>query len=140
MPARSTISVRIDRARFDRILHGHPKAADDALGALALEGQRIVVTSFNTSPPGRSYRRGSIVHVASQPGYPPNVDIGGLRAAIGVRRPGQLRRSIHTGNVEYAPYLEFGTTRMAARPFMRPMAAKLGDVSVRVFDRFLEKL
>lgn len=136
----STPYVRIDRARFDRILHQHPRAADDALGALALEGQRMVVNSFNTSRPGRQYKRGSRIHIASQPGSPPNVDTGVLRAAVGVRRPGALRRSIHTGQVEHAPWLEFGTTKMAARPFMRPMAAQLPRLSARVFDRFLERL
>lgn len=48
-------------------------------------------------------------------------------------RTGNLKNSIHTWRegpshyavgttVEYAPYVEFGTRRMAARPYLRPAA------------------
>jgi HK97 gp10 family phage protein len=96
---------------------------------------------------GRIYQRGNIVHQASSPGQPPAVDTGRLRASIsvnwvgsggsgvdedgnsletpadGVNQPGSSGgrfRVVVGSNVEYAPYLEFGTRRMAARPFLRP--------------------
>jgi len=51
-------------------------------------------------------------------------------------RTGRLRASIHTGkiedgvyyvgtNVHYAPYVEFGTRKMAARSYLRPAAKKV---------------
>lgn len=51
-------------------------------------------------------------------------------------RTGRLRGSIHTGslgkasyyvgtNVEYAPFVEFGTRKMTARPYLRPAAKKV---------------
>ena len=51
-------------------------------------------------------------------------------------RTGRLRASIHTGKIEegvyyvgtnvyYAPYVEFGTRKMAARPYLRPAAKKV---------------
>jgi len=51
-------------------------------------------------------------------------------------RTGRLRASIHTGkiedgvyyvgtNVHYAPYVEFGTRKMAAQPYLRPAAKKV---------------
>jgi len=54
-------------------------------------------------------------------------------------RTGRLRASIHTGklgklvyyvgtNVEYAPYVEFGTRKMAARPYLRPAARKVANI------------
>ena len=54
------------------------------------------------------------------------VDTGKLRSispAIGEgtvsEKSGHLKRRVFN-NTEYAPYVEFGTTRMEAQPFMRP--------------------
>ena len=97
----------------------------------------------------------NIEHQASAPGSPPAVDTGRLRASIstnwtesgmdrgkvdsdalaseGVGNPGGKvlktffgRFKVVVGtNVIYAPWLCFGTRRMAARPFIRP-----------IFDRY----
>ena len=51
-------------------------------------------------------------------------------------RTGRLRASIHNGkirerayfvgtNVEYAPFVEFGTRKMTAKPYLRPAAKKV---------------
>lgn len=47
------------------------------------------------------------------------VDTGRLRQSIGVKRIGEGRYRVGT-NVTYAPYVEFGTRRTRAQPFMRP--------------------
>lgn len=64
----------------------------------------------------------------SSPGEPPAVDTGRLRASITHRLEGGGRDTRTKGyvgtNVEYAPYLEFGTSRMAARPFLTPALEK----------------
>jgi HK97 gp10 family phage protein len=74
-------------------------------------------------------------------------------------RTGNLRRSIHTEparaadgkaatarvgtNVEYAPYVEFGTRRMSARPYLRPALdegkAEAQRVMAVAFKRAIEK-
>jgi HK97 gp10 family phage protein len=95
---------------------------------------------------GSIYARGKKVHQASAPGYPPAVDTGRLRASIstnwsssglqrglvgakakpedGVGQPGPKFsvpfRVVIGSNVAYAAYVEFGTKRMAARPYLRP--------------------
>lgn len=62
---------------------------------------------------------GDIVHVASAPGQPPAVDTGRLRASLDmVMMPGEPRALIGTP-VDYAPFLEFGTSRMKPRPLWR---------------------
>ena len=39
--------------------------------------------------------------------------------------PGKKLEGVYIGtNVEYAPYVEMGTSRMAARPFLRPAATE----------------
>jgi HK97 gp10 family phage protein len=107
------------------VMRSHPERLDDALDTAALEGKRIVQMSFNTSPAGRTHKRGGKIHVASIAGMPPNIDMGKLMNAIYTYTPKRFSRAISTGDTEYAVYLEFGTSRMAARPFMRPMAAKM---------------
>lgn len=96
-----------------------------------------------------SIRNGTIRgawHIPSQPGQPPKGDTGKLELSIEV----QLRKSEKTVNVmASAPYsaaLEFGTSRIAARPFLRPALQKhrsrlvtamtaiaSGEQAVRVF-------
>lgn len=102
---------------------------------------------------GREYKRGSKIHVASAEGNPPAVDTGRLRASIstnwtksgmsrgkvdpeaevgdGVGAGGGGDRFVVTvgTNVTYGPLLEFGTSKMGPRPFIRP-----------VFDQFKNKI
>lgn len=53
------------------------------------------------------------------------VDTGRLRNSISHATEGD---AVYIGtNVEYAPYVELGTSRMAARPFLRPAAESYGD-------------
>jgi hypothetical protein len=61
-------------------------------------------------------------HVPSNPGEPPNADTGRLHRAIDVVRRGELTADV----VSAAPYadLEFGTARVAARPYLRPATEK----------------
>lgn len=59
------------------------------------------------------------------------VDTGRLRQSINYR-VSNTEAAIGT-NVEYAPYVEFGTKRMKAQPFLRPA---LDDVKDEVRDIF----
>lgn len=49
------------------------------------------------------------------------VDTGAMRNSIGVRMAGPLSAEIGP-TVHYAQYVEFGTYKMAAQPFMGPAA------------------
>jgi HK97 gp10 family phage protein len=62
-------------------------------------------------------------HVPSSPGLPPNQDTGHLSDNITAQRTGLLESEV-SSNAEYSAALEFGTSRMAARPFMQPAADK----------------
>lgn len=62
-------------------------------------------------------------HVPSLPGQPPNEDTGTLRRGIETEIGGPNLVTVSS----YAPYsaaLEFGTSKMQARPFMRPATEK----------------
>ena len=60
-------------------------------------------------------------HVPSLPGEPPNNDLGTLVANIETTQPAPLRVEV-SSNARHAVPLETGTSKMAARPYMGPMA------------------
>lgn len=74
------------------------------------------------SQPGQGETYGR--HTASAPGDAPAVDTGRLRQSIVALKVGDARWRVGT-NVQYALYLEFGTRRMAPRPFIRPVIEKV---------------
>lgn len=62
-------------------------------------------------------------HVASLPGEPPNADTGSLDRNIETVIIKPLHVQVSSNAAHSAP-LEFGTSRMAARPFMSPAAQR----------------
>lgn len=99
-------SFGINEAEYVKLLHG-PVVADLVKRAIRVEAQ----AKYNASSPP-----------PSQPGEGPSVRTGLLRASI-TWRPGADAESpyVDVGSaVEYAPYVELGTSRMEARPFLRP--------------------
>lgn len=103
----ATVSrVVIDKTKLDALRGSLPQKAINFIDALAFEGEGYVKRSFTVSP--------------SSPGEAPGVDTGALRASIHVETLSRFRRAIVAGT-DYAIHLEFGTSRMGARPFMSPM-------------------
>lgn len=62
-------------------------------------------------------------HVPSKPGDPPNQDTGVLGNNIETVQVTPLRVEV-SSNAPYAAALEFGTSKMAERPYMRPAVRK----------------
>lgn len=84
-----------------------------------------VQARYNTPGTGRVYRRYAPkrTHQASRPGDPPASDTGTLRSSVTVT---PTERGFRVGTTqEYAPYLEFGTARIAPRPAWRPALERL---------------
>lgn len=78
---------------------------------------------------GTVYRRGNVSHQASAPGQYPASDTGRLAGSVRMEMPTQGNLTGRVGTaVAYGPYLEFGTSRMAARPWLLPSfeRAKIG--------------
>ena len=93
--------------------------------------EREVKKSFGTgaSRSNVKIKRGKKFHRPSAPGFPPNVDTGELRSSIGHE---VLKGSLFvdglvgdTFNLEYAPMLELGTSKMRPRPYLRPALKRL---------------
>lgn len=114
------MTVRINKRKLEQLARETPIMANRMLRAMATEIVGDIVVSFGTSPDGETYQRGSVTHVASSPGFPPNVDTGALRASIRWTEDTPLRLFIHDG-VIYGKWLETGTDRMAPRPFFTPV-------------------
>ena len=119
--AKGDYTITVDVRKLQAIIAQSPQVMGTELRKLAFEGERYVKQSFGTGSKGRQYGN----HTASGEGSPPAVDTGKLRNSINVKKVGTFGYSINTGDTEYAPHLEFGTTKMGARPFMLPMAVWL---------------
>lgn len=82
------------------------------------------------------------LHRASAPGDPPTVKKGGLRRAIQMAKPrrkaaGPLKGWQLTIRLKYARWLEDGTGRMAARPYVAPTMSMMRD---RVPDMIKDRI
>lgn len=106
--------------------------------ALYLAGQEIELEAE------RSITEGSITgkgHVPSLPGQPPNADTRHLDSNIETTIVSQSPPLVHvTSHARYSAALEFGTSKMAERPFMRPAARKKRGKAVAIVKRAVAKL
>ncbi|MEO0955682.1 MAG: hypothetical protein AAFY12_11865 [Pseudomonadota bacterium] len=116
--------------------------ADDVLErgvrAATLDAESIAVDLVSEPGQGRVYRRRSRVHRASAPGDSPALDTGFLRASISsdvVRSPAGIVGRVKA-SAAYAAFLEFGTERMAARPFLSRIPREFGARIRATFNRF----
>lgn len=88
-----------------------------AVGAALFAGGELLQTEAQLS-----ITRGAVSgknHVPSLPGEPPNQDTGVLGGNIETVEKAPLVVEV-SSNAPYSAPLEFGTSKMAARPFMRP--------------------
>ena len=87
------------------------------VGAIVYEGaDAIRAKAFRLVSEGSVSGKG---HVPSAPGEPPNRDTGTLQANFETRQTGPLSAEF-VSKAPYASALEFGTSKMAARPHIRP--------------------
>ena len=96
------------------------------LGA-AVEMRADIVTSIQRGPAsGVTYKKSkpTRTHTASAPGQPPMSDTGRLANSITFDRVGDLTATVGSA-LNYAPWLEYGTSRMEARPFFRPAVERM---------------
>ena len=67
---------------------------------------------------------GTYTHIAAKPGSAPNTDTGKLVASIAVEMDWSKREAFVGSNLPYAAWLEDGTTKMDARPWLEPALRK----------------
>lgn len=114
-----------------------------ALNETAFKINEKMVNSVQESgSSGREYTRGNKKHVASAPGSPPNTDTGQLVRSMYVDRATANHLVARIGaDAPYAKYLEFGTSRMDARPFLEPAFNEFKDeVNEKIRDLINKEL
>lgn len=77
-------------------------------------------------------------HVPSKPGEPPNADTRQLDTNIETVKAGELAVDV-ISKARYSRDLEYGTSKMAARPFMRPAAQKRKKEAVDLIAKAAKK-
>jgi HK97 gp10 family phage protein len=87
----------------------------------------MIVSITDGQKTGRVYKRGAVEHQASAPGEAPASDTGQLVNSITTEYDEEAlvgKIGVHTG---YAGFLEFGTQKMAPRPFARAALSNKAD-------------
>ncbi len=125
------------KAHTDRLKRLSSPEAQRAIGrALFAGGQAIEVEAQ------LSISRGSISgknHVPSKPGEPPNQDTRVLADNIETVQISPVLVEV-SSNAPYSAPLEFGTSKMAARPFMRPARDKMRVEVTELVRKAVEKI
>lgn len=96
----------------DLFLNALPEQVEQAMEAVGLQAERH---AKEECPVDTGRLRNSISHSAS-----------GNSAYIGT-------------NVEYAPYVEMGTSRMGAQPYLKPAATEHGEEYKQIVKTYLQK-
>ena len=98
--------VRLDTSMLERVQREVPGKMSQAIQKMAQDMEGDVKTSFSPTSP-------------SAAGDPPGVDTGNLKNSIIASPENPLRWIVGVG-ADYGIHLEYGTSRMAPRPFMLP--------------------
>ena len=122
------------RKHVDRLKRLSGPAATKIAGAITFEGADMIRAEAH-----RMVSAGSVsgkAHVASLPGEPPNRDTGELQAGFQTRKSGPTSAEFRS-TAPHASPLEFGTSKMAARPHIRPARDKLAP---KIRARYVEQM
>ena len=117
---------------------------DDITRRLAIGANDIrntIILSMRNTPreTGKHYRRGKNIHIASSPGNPPAIDSGDLiKSILFDVRPMEIEVGSIIDIPPYPRYLEEGTEKMKARPWLEPAVEKhhkeiINDIGESVF-------
>jgi len=133
------MSMRLDWSRFGDIARRLPVEAGALVRTTAYNIEKRSKSSMRQAKHGRAYERGFTksgrarkAHRASAPGEAPAIDTGALVNSIHTEFLTATSAVVYT-NQEYAQALEYGSKRMAARPFFTPAA----EIS---FEEMLESM
>lgn len=116
---------------------GATKALRQGINATAQQVRNTAVKSIQQVSQGETVTRYSqggnaYNHTASVAGEAPNTDTGALVKSVAVEQPSDTTAFVGSG-LEYAPYLEFGTTKMKPRPWLQPaLDANISNLNANI--------
>lgn len=102
--------------------------------AIRAEAHRSISRGSSSGRSGGKHQ-----HVASRPGEPPNRDTGDLQAKLKTVKDGPLAAQV-LSEAEHSEPLELGTSKMEARPFLRPARDKLAPEIRRDMARRINRI
>ena len=104
--------------------------------AKAVEG-KIKDLMADSPRTGRTYTRRGVEIQTSAPGEPPGVDLGNLSGSINSSARQTIRgaEAFVVSDIIYAPMLELGTSRMAARPVWTRALRELGNRLGKIYRK-----
>lgn len=114
-----TVVATLTHNRFAEIAARLPREAREVAAETAHEIEADAKQRMAEPKSGRMYG----AHRASAPGEAPAMDTGALASSIQVA-PERGSTYVVFTNQEYAAHLEFGTVKMAPRPFFGPAASR----------------
>ena len=109
-------------ADLKRLSEISQQAVIDTINDVAMQTHETSVQGIQRGPAsGRTYTRGTVTHTASAPGEYPMSDTGRLASNVifNLATGSNPTASVGT-NISYGAYLEFGASKMAARPWLLP--------------------
>ena len=102
---------------------------------------RMIERISNPPKTGRIYRRNTVEHQASAPGESPATDTGRLVQSITTSYDPQRVVGYVNVSSSYAAALEFGTPRVASRPYARvSLAEKTKEIEADIAREIAEVL
>lgn len=111
------------RSTIPDIVRLMPNRARRVVRETALLVETDIKLAMQSSRGGRAYRRGGKMHIASAPGQAPAIDASNLIESIRIEHESGPTSHVNVG-ADYAEHLEFGTSKMAARPSVGPAMEK----------------
>tara|TARA_R110000803_G_scaffold210130_1_gene281149 strand:+ start:146 stop:595 length:450 start_codon:yes stop_codon:yes gene_type:complete len=126
-----TVKVTGDKAlakKLNKLGRKMGSAIDGGVFVTAQGVRTDAIKSIQNQSTGRSVQRsrqggGTYTHVASNVGQAPNTDTGKLVASIAVEKESDANYLVGS-NLDYAAWLEFGTSKTGARPWLEPAMRK----------------
>ena len=112
---KATVELKINQAMITALFKNADKVAVDAANSLANEMKKRIKTGAKS---GKTYGN----HTSSAPGQSPANWTGQLLRSIKVQKAKGIAFVYITA--KYAEFLEFGTSKMRARPFIIPAFLK----------------
>ena len=127
-----TITVSGEKELKRKLLSLGASMDEALLGGVILTANDIrtdAIKSINGVSPGRQVDRsrqggGTYTHTAAAEGNAPNTDTGKLVSSVSVEVNRSGLYALVGSNLDYAGFLEMGTSKMGARPWLEPALRK----------------
>jgi HK97 gp10 family phage protein len=130
-------------SEFQKLSRNSTQSISDIINDALYDTQEIAIRGISRKGwkkggkgGGRQYTRGGKTVSGSAPGQYPMTDTGRLQSSIKVKptKPSRKMTGRVGTNVEYGKYLEFGTSKMEKRPWLRRSFRK----AIRNIDKELK--